>query len=48
MLIVVPPTCVENGQRLLHRMVKKPRGHYTARLQKRLPIARFRRFLTNG
>jgi lactoylglutathione lyase len=26
---------------------KKPRGHYTARLQTRLPIARFRRFSIN-
>jgi len=26
---------------------KKPRGHYTARLLTRLPIARFRRFFIN-
>jgi hypothetical protein len=32
---------------LLQRTVKKPREHYTARLQTRLPIARFRRFLIN-
>jgi hypothetical protein len=33
---------------LLRRTEKKPRGHYTARLPQRLPIARFRRFLING
>src|SRR6266436_4652806 len=30
---------------LLHRAVKKPRGHYTARPSTRLPISRFRRFI---
>jgi hypothetical protein len=29
---------------LLRRIVKKPRGHYTARPSTRLPISRFRRF----
>jgi hypothetical protein len=31
----------------LHGKARKPRGHYTARLQTRLPIARFRRFFIN-
>jgi hypothetical protein len=46
MSIVNPPTGGETD-RLLHRTAKEPRGHYTARLQTRLPIARFRRFLIN-
>jgi hypothetical protein len=40
----MPSTAGETDFCLLRRIVKKPRGHYTARPSTRLPISRFRRF----
>jgi hypothetical protein len=43
----LPSKAGERDLFLLHRTVRKPRGHYTARLLTRLPIVRFRRCIIN-
>jgi lactoylglutathione lyase len=45
--MAMPSTGGETDNLLQHRTVKKPRGHYTARLPTRLPILRFRRHPIN-
>jgi hypothetical protein len=45
--MAMPSTGGETDNLLPHCTVKKPRGHYTARLPTRLPILRFRRHPIN-